>query len=200
MTLTLLVLGHLPASSIEPLLSRLPPIEATELALERNAALEDHKAEVNRAIDASSNDWILILREREAVDEALAGEITRVVSEARAWGFRVRTIPIYCGQPLRIGGEEGEIRLFHRRHYARFEAGREARTLRVQGSVVRLNAPLRAVTFATRDEHREYLASRFARHSAVRRGLIFLRDAIALRSADANTLSYLWIEAGFDHG
>ena len=199
MSLTLLAVGHLPASAIESLLTRLPPIEAIELALPPGVALEDHKAELNRAIDAASNDWILILREHEVVDGRLAAEITRVMSETRAWGFRIRTEPVYCGRTLRVPTDEGEIRLFHRRHYARFEARREARAMRVQGTVVRLEAALQAVTFATREEHHEHLSSRFAPHSFLRRALIFLRDAIALRSTDRNTLSYLWIEAGFDH-
>ena len=200
MTLTLLALGHLPASAIESLLSTLPPIEAIELTLPLGAALEEHKGELNRAIDAASNDWILIMRQHEVVDEQLAAEITRAMREARAWGFRIRTIPIYRGRPLRLATADGEIRLFHRRHYARFEARRESRAMRVQGTVVRLVTPLRAVTFATAEEHRGHLTARFAPHSRLRRALIFARNAIAVRSMDANTLSYLWIEAGFDHG
>jgi hypothetical protein len=200
MTLTLLALGHLPASAIESLLSRLPPIEAIELLLPLGAPLEEHKGELNRAIDAATNDWILIVRQHEVVDEQLAAEIALAMHDARAWGFRIRTIPIYCGRPLRLATDDGEIRLFHRRHYARFEARREARAMRVQGTVVRLDTPLRAVTFATAQEHRGHLAARFAPHSAVRRALIFARNAIALRSIDSNTLSYVWIEAGFDHG
>jgi len=199
MSLTLLAVGHLPASAIESLLRRLPPIEAIELPLPPRVTLEDHKAELNRAIDAASNDWILIVREHEVVDDTLAVEITQAMSESRAWGYRIRTIPIYCGRPLRVAAEQGEIRLFHRRHYARFEARREARVMRVQGTIVRLEAPLRAVTFATREEHREYLDARFAPHSSLRRSLVFVRDAIALRAVDRNTLGYLWIEAGFDH-
>ena len=170
------------------------------MMLPAGAALDEHKAELNRAIDAASNDWIVILREHEAVDELLAAEIVRSMSEARAWGFRIRTLPIYRGRPLRLGAGDGEIRLFHRRHYARFEARREARAMRVQGTVVRLDSPLRAATFNTSADHREHLAARFVPHSALRQALIFLRNAIALRTVDANTLAYLWIEAGFDHG
>ena len=51
-------------------------------------------------------------------------------------------------------GEEAlvELRLFHRRHFLRRgEMG-------VQGTVVRLNGALTAVTFASADEHRDYLA------------------------------------------
>jgi hypothetical protein len=70
----------------------------------------------------------------------------------------------------------------------------------VQGTVVRLEEALTATTFASVDEHRHYLSKTAVPHSTLRRTLIFLRNALLTRATDANTLRYLWIEAGFDHG
>jgi hypothetical protein len=67
-----------------------------------------------------------------------------------------------------------------------------------QGQVPVLRNALRAVTFASTAEHRAYLEKNYAPHSSVRRVLLFLRDAIGLRTLDANTLRYIWTEAGFD--
>ena len=68
----------------------------------------------------------------------------------------------------------------------------------MQGTVVRLTNVLRSITFATTAEHREHLASRARRRSVPGRVILFLRYAASTRTLDANTLRYLWIEAGFD--
>ena len=110
------------------------------------------------------------------------------------WGFRIRTVPLYAGKPLRIESQAGDLRLFHRRHFLRRgEMG-------VQGTVVRLNGALTALTFASANEHRDYLARTLVPHSSLRRMLIFARNVLLTRARDANTIRYLWIEAGFDHG
>ncbi len=98
----------------------------------------------------------------------------------------------YAGKPLRIGNDGGELRFLHRRHLLR------RGELAVQGTVVRMESSLRSVTFASSDEHRQHLAAKAAPHSALRRALLFVRYAIGARAHDANTLRYLWIEAGFD--
>jgi hypothetical protein len=144
---------------------------------------------LNRAIDAASSDWVLVLREREFVDAALAEEIARVMAAADAWGFRIRVVPMYAGKPLRVGGDAGELRLFHRRHLIR------RGDFAVQGTVIRLQHPLMARTFDSAEEHRAYLEKSGVPHSSLRRALLFLRNA---RTFDRNTLRYLWIEAGFD--
>jgi hypothetical protein len=194
MQLSLLAVGHLPADAVAPLLQKLERIEVLELDVPPRDDLAAHRAELNRAVDAAANDWLVIVRERESVDEALAAEIVEAVNAAKAWGFRVRTVPLYAGKPLRIGPQSGELRLFHRRHFIR--RGEMA----VQGTVVRLNGALKAVTFASSAEHRDYLAKTAVPHSALRRTLIFARNALLTRARDANTLRYLWIEAAFDHG
>jgi len=192
--LSLIAVGHLPADAVAPLVETFERLEVLELDVPPRDDLAAHRAELNRAVDAAANDWIVIVRERESVADALGAEIAEAVSAAKAWGFRIRTVPLYAGKPLRIGSQAGELRLFHRRHFLRRgEMG-------VQGTVVRLNGALTAVTFASADEHRDHLARTAVPHSALRRTLIFVRNALLIRARDANTLRYLWIEAAFDHG
>ena len=194
MQLSLIAVGNLPADAVTPLVETFERIEVLELDVPPRDDLAAHRAELNRAVDAAGNDWIAIVRERESVSNALAAEIAGAVSTAKAWGFRIRTVPLYAGKPLRLGGESAELRLFHRRHFLR------RGELGVQGTVVRLNHPLTAVTFVSADEHRRYLMKTAVPHSSLRRTLIFARNAVLTRAHDANTLRYLWIEAGFDHG
>jgi hypothetical protein len=195
MQLSVITLGHVHAEDITPLTPHFTRIEQLVLDIKPRDPLSKHRAELNRAIDAASNDWILVLRERETVDDALAGEIIAAINAANAWGFRIRTLPIYAGKPLRLPLDEGEIRLFHRRHHLRF-----AEDLTIQGTVVRMQNAFRAITFESAAAHRDYLARTAIPHSSVRRALLFLRDAIATRTLDANTLRYIWTEAGFDRG
>ena len=191
--LSLIAVGHLPAEAVTPLVVQFERLEVLELDVPPRDDLAKHRAELNRAVDAAANDWIVIVRERESVGEALAAEIAEAVAASKAWGFRIRTVPLYAGKPLRIGSQAGELRLFHRRHFLRRgEMG-------VQGTVVRLVNMLTSLTFASAAEHRRYLSKTAVPHSALRRTLIFLRNAVLTRAFDANTLRYLWIEAGFDH-
>ena len=193
--LSIITIGHVHVEDVMPLGERFAPLEQLVLDLHPRADIDAHRAELNRAVDASTADWLLIVRERETVDAALAKELLDVITAepARAWGFRIRTQPLYAGQPLRLGGDDaGELRLFHRRHFLR------RGELAVQGTVIRLASPFRAVTFATPAEHHDYLAKSGVPHSVLRRTLLFLRNAIASRTADRNTLRYLWIDAGFD--
>jgi len=189
MELSIVSLGEVHASSFEPLAVHLTHLEQVVTSLAPRADLTNVRAELNRAIDAAAHDWILILREREAADAGLAAEIAGSMGAADAWGFRIRVQPLYGGKPLRLGSDAGELRLFHRRHLLR------RGELVVQGTVIRLKHPLRARTFDSADEHRAYLAKHAVPHSSVRRVLRFLRNA---RTFDANTLRYLWIEAGYD--
>ena len=192
MRLAIVALGHVHAEDLAALTTRFEHIEQLVLDVPPRDELPKHRAEFNRALDAASTDWVLIVRERELVDDALAQEILESMQAAKAWGFRIAPVPFYAGQPLRIGRHEGEVRLIHRRHVLR------RGDLLVQGTVVRLKNALRSVTFATYDEHRQHLADRGTPHSWPRRALRFVRYAIATRTADRNTLRYLWIEAGFD--
>jgi hypothetical protein len=191
MELSIVTLGHIHTDAIESLTPHCSRIEQLVTDLAPRVSFAEKRAELNRAIDAATSDWILILREREFVDAALAEEIARKIAAADAWGFRIRVTPIYAGKPLRLGSDAGELRLFHRRHLIR------RGDFAVQGTVIRLQHPLMARTFDSAEEHRAYLEKRGVPHSSLRRALLFLRNA---RTFDRNTLRYLWIEAGFDQG
>jgi hypothetical protein len=186
-------------ATLEPLFGS---VELLEIDVPPCDPLLLHRALIHQAVDASSARWFLILRERESVDAALASELARAAVDApRAWGYRLRTQPLYAGEPLLIGDDGGEIRLFHRRH-GRFDKDGKEPEMRVQGTVVRLEQPLRAVTFASAGEHRAWLAAHCIPHSLVRRLLIFAHGAIVTGAwfRSRATLQYLWIEAGYDRG
>lgn len=189
MNLSVITLGHIHADAFESLTPHVTRLEQIQSNLPVRAPFADARAEFNLAVDAAANDWILVLREREVVDEALAKEMADVLHRTKAaWGYRIRTVPLYAGKALHIH-DDGEMRLFHRRHLIR------RGDVRVEGAVVRMEHPLHAVTFESYAEHLAYLQKRGVPHSTLRRVLIFLRHA---RTLDANTLRYLWIEAGFD--
>ena len=194
MQLSIVTLGHVHAEDLAPLTHRFDRLEQLVLDIHPRAPINDHRAELNRAVDAATGDWILVIRERETVNDALAKEISELVSDnPRAWGFRIRTTPFYAGAPLRLGDEAGELRLFHRRHLLR------RGDVLVQGTVIRAQHAFEAMTFASAEEHRDYLAKKTAPHSSLRHVLLFASYAASARTLDRNTLRYLWIEAAFDH-
>jgi hypothetical protein len=199
MRLSIITLGHVHTEDLEPLTTIFEHLEQLVLDVPPRDDVAKHRAEFNRAVDAAGTDWILVIRERETIDPALGNEILQVMTDAKARGFRIRSIPFYCGKPLHLTRDQGgEVRLFHRRNYMRFANKGQWEEITVQGSVVRLANTFRSVTFATADEHRAHLAERAAPHSILRRALLFASYAIAMRARDANTLRYLWIEAAFD--
>ena len=197
--LSVITFGHVHADELNPLTPHFSRLEQLVLDIPPRDAIAKHPAEFNRAVDAATNDWILVLREREIVDEVLAKEIADATSAAKARGFRIRSIAMYNGKPLHIG-EESEVRLFHRRYYMRYANKGEWDEITIQGTVVRLTNVLRSITFESAQAHREYLEKTHVPHSMTRRTLLFLRDAIATRTTDRNTLRYIWTEAGFDKG
>ena len=193
MHLSVITLGHVHSDPLNPLTPHFTRLEQVQTNLPARASFEQHRAELNRAIDAAAADWILILREREEIGAELAREIADSVSDSpRAWGYRIRTTPFYSGEPLRLGSDAGELRLFQRRHLTR------RGELIVQGSVIRLSGSLRLETFPSPAEHRAYLEKTAVPHSWLRHRLLFARNVLATRARDRNTLRYLWIEAAFD--
>ncbi|HUP59181.1 MAG TPA: hypothetical protein VNA69_02050 [Thermoanaerobaculia bacterium] len=198
MQLSIVTLGDVHAEDLTALTPHFTRLEQLVLDVPPRDALSRHRAELNRAIDAATADWIFIVREREVIDDALAKEIAGVMSGVSARGFRIRSVPFYAGKPLRLTRDDGEVRLFHRRNYMRYANKGEWDEIAIQGSVVRLGCPLRSVTFASPAEHREYLAKNAAPHSTLRRVLLFASYLMGVRTLDANTLQYLWIEAGYD--
>lgn len=194
MRLAVVALGHVHAEDLAALTTRFEHIEQLVLDVPPRHEIVKHRAEFNRALDAASTDWVLVVREREQVDDALAQEVADAMKAAKAWGFRIQSIPYYTGKPLRIGRDDGELRLMQRRHVLR------RGELGVQGTVVRLANAFRSVTFASEDEHRAFLAERAKPRSSIRRALRFVRYVIGTRTRDKNTLRYLWVEAGFSAG
>lgn len=197
MRLAIITLGHVHTEELEPLTKHFEHLEQLVLDIAPRDPLQQHRAELNRAIDAASTDWILILRERETIDSELAQEIARVMGENKARGFRIRSVPAYAGRPLHLTRDDGEVRLFHRRNYMRYANKGEWDELTIQGTVVRLACALRSVTFATVEEHRQHLAAKASARSILSRVVVFLSYALGARARDANTLRYLWTEAGF---
>jgi hypothetical protein len=190
--LSVVTLGHVHTEDLVALTPHCTHIEQLVLDVPPRDAIDKHRAELNRAIDAATTDWILIVREREVVDDTLAKEIVDAAGAGKAWGFRIRAVAWYAGKALQIGREDGELRLLHRRHLLR------RGELAVQGTVVRMENALRSVTFASVEEHQQHLAEKGTSRSALQRLLLFARYAIGARTRDANTLRYLWIEAGFN--
>jgi hypothetical protein len=198
MRLAVVALGHVHAEDLAALTTKFEHLEQLVLDIPPHDDLAKHRAEFNRAVDAASTDWVLIVRERETVDDALAEEILRFASDAKARGFRIRSIPFYAGKPLQLTRHDGEVRLFHRRHYARFANKGQWDEIAIQGTVMRLQNVLRSVTFASAEEHRAELARKAKPVSTPRRLLQFLGYLMGVRTLDASTLRYLWIEAAFD--
>jgi hypothetical protein len=198
--LSIIALGHVHAEHVMALSAHFVPMEILALDVPPRDPVARHRAEFHRAVDAAANDWLLVIREREEVDVPLAKEIAEAVEGGNARGFRIRSIPHYAGRPLRIGSQDvGELRLFHRRNFMRFANKGEWQEVTVQGTVVRLHESLRSVTFASSDEHRDYLMKTGVPHSTPRRLLLFAHHVAVTRTLDRGTLRYLWIEAGFDH-
>jgi hypothetical protein len=193
-TLSIITLGHVHTEDLTALAPHFTKLEQLVLDVAPRDDLAQHRAELNRAVDAASGDWVLVVREREVVDDALAREIASAIAAALARGFRIRALVVYAGKPLRLTPDDGELRLFHRRYFLR--RGEVA----VQGTVVRLTNVLRAVSFDSPAAHREQLSKSGVPHSGLRHVLLFIRYAIGARTLDANTLRYLWIEAAYDSG
>lgn len=198
MQLSIITLGDVHTEHLAPLSERFDRLEQLVLDINPRDALSRHRPEFHRALDASSADWILVVREREMVDDALAAEIGASASEAKAWGFRMRVVPFYAGKPLHLHDKSGgEVRLFHKRHYLRFSNRGEWEEVAVQGTIIRMESALRMLTFDSVEQHRTYLEKTAARRSALKRLLVFVRDAAGTATLDRNTLRYIWTEAGF---
>ena len=191
MRLSIVAFGHVHAEDLAALTTKFTHLEQLVLDVPRDASVDSHRAEFNRAVDAATADWVLIVRERETIDEALAKEIAGSVTAAKAWGFRIRAVPYYAGQALRIGRDDGELRLLQRRHLLR------RGDLAVQGTVMRMQNGFRSVTFGTAAEHHVHLAEKGTRRSAAGRAIAFAGYVVGTRVFERNTLRYLWVEAAY---
>jgi hypothetical protein len=95
--LSVVTLGHVHLEDIDALTPHFRKVEQLVLDVAPRDELSKHRAELNRAIDAATGDWILIVREREAIDDALAREIAAATAAGKARGFRIRSVPFYVG-------------------------------------------------------------------------------------------------------
>ncbi len=200
MQLSIITLGHVHAEALVAMAAHCTHLENLALDVPHGDPLSKHRAEFNRAVDASTADWILIVREHEFIDPAIASEIAETVAGAKAWGFRLRAVPWYAGAPLRLGGREsgsGEVRLFHKRHFLRFAEKGKWDEIAIQGTIVRMSGEIRSITFQSAADHRAWLEKSAVPRSRLRRLAVFVRYAIAAATFDRNALRYLWIEAGF---
>jgi hypothetical protein len=199
--LTLLTLGEVPEPAMAPLAAHCDAVVRVPVAMPPDAPLAAHRDAVNAAIDAAPHDWLLIVRESESIDDELAREIAAAtVDNARAWGFRIRTIRFHAAHPLDLGSarrDGGEVRLFHKRHYLRFANRGAWDEINVQGTVVRLANALRHERFESVAAHRAWLTAHGTPQPFPRRVLLFLRAALQARTIDRNTLRFLWMEAGW---
>lgn len=199
-SLSIITLGHVHTEDLGALTPHFGALEQLVLDVPPRDPVAAHRAEFNRAVDAASHDWVAIVRERESVDDALASEMARAIAGGSARGFRIRSEVIYRGKPLRIGSSEGDVRMFHRRYYLRYAGKGEWTRLAIQGTVVRLESALQSTSFATAKEHAQQLGREGVANPFVLRILRFAAYAVGTRTADANTLRYLWVEAGYDRG
>ena len=65
MRLAVITLGHVHTEDLAPLTLLFEHIEQLVLDIPPRDELSQHRAEFNRAVDAASTDWILVVRERE---------------------------------------------------------------------------------------------------------------------------------------
>lgn len=194
--LSIVALGHVHAADLEPLTKHFARLEQLVLDIAPRDPVSSHRAELNRAVDAATNDWILILREREVIDEPLAAGIARAVASPSVRAYRIASVPSYAGKPLAIG-RTLEVRLFHRRYYLRFADKGEWSEIQVQGTVMRLSEAFRSVTFGSIEEHESELGRLARRRTLPARLVRFAGAAVAARTSDSQTLRYLWTEAGW---
>jgi len=129
----------------------------------------------NRALDACTGDWILVLDADERVSPALRAEIEAVLRAPAHDVYRMPRSSSYCGRTLRHGGwwPDYVTRLL-RRGAARHNTARVHERIEFAGSIGTLREPLLHISFRTLDQvigkmNRYSTESARALHSAGRR-------------------------------
>lgn len=199
--ITVFTLGEIRGDAVSALYPRFDGVEVLALDLPADASLAAAQPTLRAEVNRAANDWILLLRDGERATAAAAAEMgASITVPPNAWGFRMRTVPTCGGAPLRLDpGPSGEIRFFHRRH-ARFDL-RGRGEMNVEGTVLRLRAPLERELFPSHQAHRAWLAAHAVPHSGLRRTLLFAKRALAARAwRSGATARWLWDEAGWDRG
>jgi hypothetical protein len=112
-------------------------------------------AQKNLAARAARHDWILSLDADERVTTALRDEIQAVRSRGFSCaGYRIPRLAHYLGRWIRATDwyPDPQLRLFDRRRGA-WQGGRVHESVRLDGPVGRLNAPLEHYPYADIAEH-----------------------------------------------
>ena len=105
-------------------------------------------AQKNRAIDACSGDWILVLDCDERVDASLRAEIESTIAAPQFTVYEIPRLSTYCGQVMRHGGwRPDHVRRLFRRGHTRFSEALVHENLIVTEPVGRLCASLLHYSF-----------------------------------------------------
>jgi glycosyltransferase involved in cell wall biosynthesis len=166
-----------------------------ELARQRGATVieQDHAAIAeaagnfdvarNAAAAAASRDWVLFLDADERIGAALAQEIAALSPQPRCAAFDMPRVNHFWGRPVRLLGEDRQLRLVRRGH-GRFEGARLHQRMRVDGAICALQAPLLHINirhFAdVRLRFRRYLPSEAGQHAPVAGRLQALRIGLRM--------------------
>ena len=123
----------------------------------------------NHALSLATGEWVLSIDADERVSAALADEIGRAVTEARADGYEMPRLSTFCGRPMRHSGwyPDYVLRLF-RRGRARFSDDLVHERVICDGPVQRLSEPLTHCPV----ERLEDSLSRMDRYSTARADMI----------------------------
>jgi glycosyltransferase involved in cell wall biosynthesis len=107
----------------------------------------------NRAIDACSGDWILVLDCDERVDAALRAQIESTIAAPAFDVYRMPRRSTYCGQFIEHGGWSPDyVRRLFKRGAARFSDARVHENLIVERPIGTLAAPLTHYSFRSLDD------------------------------------------------
>lgn len=197
-SLSVIALGSVPDAALQPLRQTGLAVElrSTDAASTMDLATEGRGLNVH--IDAAVSDWVLLLRENEAVTASLAAELRAAVDAEKAWGYRLVRQDYYRGRPLAAASATGEIRLFHRRR-ARFVADAGAREMLVQGTVIRLRHPLCVQRYASVGDHMDQLLARKRRRPLPFHLAAFVAAAPrAALGGGTNAVVFAWVESRFE--
>ena len=110
-------------------------------------------AQKNRALEACTGDWILVLDCDERVDVALRAEIERTLAAPAFEVYRLPRRSTYCGQFMEHSGWRPDyVRRLFRRGAARFSEARVHENLIADQPMGTLTAPLTHYSFRTLEE------------------------------------------------
>ncbi len=107
----------------------------------------------NRALEACTGDWILVLDADERVDDALRAEIERTLAAPAFEVYRIPRRSTYCGQFMAHSGwRPDHVRRLFKRGAVRFSDARVHENLIVDQPMGTLRAPLTHYSFRTLEE------------------------------------------------